>query len=467
MRKSNLLRIFAYLTLFCVSGAVPILAQPEAREPASASGNPPPDARFKADVLLVLAHPDDETAIGSRLAEMVFDQDKKIAALYTNRGNGGGNSIGNEQSSAMGLMREIEAREALGRFGIRNVWFLDGSDTPGQDVFRSLNGVGHGTALEQVVRIIRLTRPDVLITWLPHYAIGENHGDHQAAGVIAVEAFDLAGDPTVFPVQVLPPRERSDIDNINEGLHPWQPKKLYFFSDASHPLPAPGPDFDITGNSPSRISPYYRLAAELHLSHLTQSEVSRIAADALESGDFGKFIEWLRPFRLIFGKALVACNPSGPVFEGVPEGRIPFSRPPGYREETRAAGLSFEFGGVFSFYRDFRKAHGIESAGIATFPEVGIARGDYLHVPLLIHNHTPGRLLAAVRSILPADWEEYAGPGLYSLEPGETRPVQCALKAPWDESVSLPELKWKAVCGDEEIGTLVLKVRLSEWTLPQ
>jgi len=57
----------------------------------------------------------------------------------------------------------------------------------------SLANWGHGESLEELVRIVRLTRPEVIITWLPGIFIGENHGDHQAAGVLATEAFDSAG----------------------------------------------------------------------------------------------------------------------------------------------------------------------------------------------------------------------------------------------------------------------------------
>jgi len=45
-----------------------------------------------------------------------------------------------------------------------------------------------GKVLEQAVRIVRLTRPEVVLTWLPCYVAGENHDDHQAAGVIATAA---------------------------------------------------------------------------------------------------------------------------------------------------------------------------------------------------------------------------------------------------------------------------------------
>ena len=51
-----------------------------------------------------------------------------------------------------------------------------------------------------------VTRPGLVgclsCTWLPRPVVGENHGDHQAASILATEAFDLAGDPTIFPSQV-------------------------------------------------------------------------------------------------------------------------------------------------------------------------------------------------------------------------------------------------------------------------
>jgi hypothetical protein len=52
--------------------------------------NLPPDARFKTDALVIVAHPDDETEIGSYLARLTFDEHKRVAAIYGTPGNGGG-----------------------------------------------------------------------------------------------------------------------------------------------------------------------------------------------------------------------------------------------------------------------------------------------------------------------------------------------------------------------------------------
>src|SRR5580704_13425328 len=206
--------LLAYATLF-VSTAIAQNLKPV-----------PPDDRFKADILVIVAHPDDETEVSGYLARAIFDQNKRVAVIFGTRGDGGGDATGQEQAAALGAEREIEARRALGVLGVTNIWFLGGPDTPGQDVLRSLETWNHGASLGQAVRLVRLTRPEVILTWLPDYVAGENHGDHQASGVIATEAFDMAGDPTVSPEQLAAPRDRNNTGNLTEGLHPWQTKKI-------------------------------------------------------------------------------------------------------------------------------------------------------------------------------------------------------------------------------------------------
>jgi LmbE family N-acetylglucosaminyl deacetylase len=427
---------------------------------------PPPDPRFKADILLVVAHPDDETAVGSYLAKAVYDDGKRVAIIYCNRGSGGGNSVGNEQSHAEGAIREIEARKAAATFGITNVWFLDGQDTPGQDVFRSLENWHHGARLEETVRLIRLTRADVILTWLPDYVAGENHGDHQAAGVIATEAFDMAGDPTVFPAQVVPPRERTDINNATEGLIPWQAKKIYYFSDASHPVKGPGPSFDLATISPSRKVPYYRLAAELHLEHRTQGDVSEIAEKAIASSDFSKFRQWLGMIRLLFGKAVVPCEPDGDVFEGITASPVPYSAPPGYHRPV-LRGISITLGGAFNFYRQFWHAHGIGNIEKLLKPEVSVAAGSYFHLPLILRNDTGDSVSIQLVSGIPRDWKELSGGATYRLAPGEECPVQTLLRASTIATSELQTITWTAGVGGKTVGSVSIDVTLADWTLPE
>lgn len=131
-----------------------------------------------------------------------------MAVAYGTRGSSGENQAGAEQTAALGEIREIEAHDALATLGIGKAWFLGGVDTASQDVLQSLANWDHGKTLENLVRLVRLTRPEVILTFLPGTFIGEDHGDHQAAGVLATEAFDLAGDPTAFPEQVAVPLRR-------------------------------------------------------------------------------------------------------------------------------------------------------------------------------------------------------------------------------------------------------------------
>ena len=107
----------------------------------------PPDERYKADILVILAQPDDETAVGAYLARAIFDEHRRVAVVFGTRGDAGGNAMGYEQAGSLGPVREIEARRALAWFGVMNVWFLGAPDTPGQDVLRSLETWNHGATL--------------------------------------------------------------------------------------------------------------------------------------------------------------------------------------------------------------------------------------------------------------------------------------------------------------------------------
>src|SRR5438270_11117168 len=311
---------------------------------------PPPDDRYKVDILEVNGHPDDDIQFAAYIAKLVEQQHKKVAVIYATRGNSGSNAAGPEQSKALADMREMEARHSLGSYGITHAWFLHGSDTPGADVLHSLEAWGHGHALEEVVRLVRITRPEVIFTWMPNNVVGENHDDHQAAGVLATEAFDLAGNPLAFPEQVEAPRNRLSINNYGEGLRPWQPKKIYYFTDATHFefLKGNGPEYSTSDISPSRKIPYSRVAAEAWGDYKTQNDFT--------DAQLKEFAEM--PIRLIFGKSVVSGTPTGDVFEGITPNPAAYVRARGY--EAPAPGLTFELGGPWAFYRQFWPAHNIE-----------------------------------------------------------------------------------------------------------
>ena len=70
---------------------------------------PLPDERYKTDILLVVAHPDDEGAATPYLAR-ALDDHKRVAVIFGTHGSSGANEAGAEQAEALGAVREIEAR---------------------------------------------------------------------------------------------------------------------------------------------------------------------------------------------------------------------------------------------------------------------------------------------------------------------------------------------------------------------
>ena len=434
---------------------------------ALAPPSPVPEDRFKVDILLVVAHPDDETEVSAYLAKAMDEDHRRVGVIFGTRGDGGGNEMGYAQAASLGAEREIEARRACAYLGISNVWFLDGPDTPSQNVLYSLETWNHGAALGKTVRIMRLTRPEVVLTWLPDYVAGENHGDHQAAGVIATEAFDLAGDPTQFPEQVSFPRDRRNIGNLTEGLGIWQPKKIYYFSDASHHefQEGKGPTYSAAEVSPVRHLPYYRIAAEEMVFHLTQGDTGQEAKKALEAGQFQYFQQ---PVQLIFGKSLVGGTAVGDVFEAVGAAPIPFAPVRGYRYQPRE-GLTLDFGGSWQFYREFWKAHNIEHLSqLLPTPEVSLAAGDTLHVPLLIRNDSSEPAEVILVGTLPENWKEKNGSARYPVAAHDVYPIEVAIQTPPSKEQQWQTLTWKAQARGNTIGVVTLRVNLTlDAGLPQ
>ena len=103
-------------TLLAVFLAVPLTAA-AAQEPQALAQA---DERFKADILVVVAHPDDEAAVTPYVAR-ALDEHKRIAVVFGTRGGSGSNEAGAEQAAALASVREIEARNALTTLGISNV----------------------------------------------------------------------------------------------------------------------------------------------------------------------------------------------------------------------------------------------------------------------------------------------------------------------------------------------------------
>jgi len=379
-----------------------------------------PDERVKTDILVVVAHPDDEGGVTPYLARAIYDEHKRVAVIYTTRGGSGGNDYSREHGPALADIREQEARQACAKLGITNVWFLDGKDTASQNVLNSLANWGHGANLEALVRIVRLTRPEVIISWLPGIFIGENHGDHQASGVLATEAFDLANDPTAFPSQVAGASKRLEI--YLENLTPWQPKKLYFFSDADDQkqFVGSGPAYSIREISPSQKKPYWRLAMDAAMPHVTQFPEDIQHFSKMSDEDLNKMMSdpnagwWPEPMTLIFGKAAVPAKRTADVFAEE-------NQRPGEGAFSGGVLIRYaELSGSWAYYQEFGRRHGLTGLPEAKMPEIAVKAGSTLSVPIVIAHAAKTDDVVNVTVTVPNGWKVMNGAGRLRL-PAENK----------------------------------------------
>lgn len=462
-----------FLALLAVSHAA-------AQEPQKIKG---PDERYKVDILVVVAHPDDEGGVTPYLARAIYDLHKTVAVVYTTRGGSGGNDYRREHGLAMADVREIEARQACAKFGIDKVWFLGGKDTASQNVLNSLANWGHGESLEELVRIMRLTRPEIIISWLPGFFIGENHGDHQASGVLATEAFDAAGDPVAFPAQLAGASKR--LEPYLENLTPWQPKKIYFFSDArdSKRFVGYGFAYSVREISPSQKKPYWLLAMDSAKSHLTQfpEEIQRMSS--LSEEEIKKLMSdpenlwWSEPETLIFGKSV---NPgptvvAGDVFAGIVTGEE-IAGEPSRRQLASILQVTDQtqlyLGGPWLFYKEFRQAHWVLNLPQPATPEIAVKSGSLLYVPLVVLHKggTPAQI--ALKVVAPEGWKVTSGEGRLLLPAERQTSLRVEIQTPELSTETLKSAKPQDVAvqllvDGKEAGTVHLNVLLRSSALPQ
>jgi LmbE family N-acetylglucosaminyl deacetylase len=457
----------ALLTLFLI---LP-LAKMAAQEPQAL---PMADERYKTDILLVVAHPDDEGAATPYLAR-ALDEHKRVAVVFGTRGSSGANEAGAEQAAALGAVREIEARNALTRLGITNVWFLGGKDTASQNVLQSLANWDHGEALEQLVRLVRLTRPEVILTFLPGTFIGEDHGDHQASGVLATEAFDLAGDPASFPEQVAGPTKR--LEPLLENLRPWQPKKIYYFPDADREdiFRGKGPDYSVKEISKSSKQPYWRMALDSFRAHQTQAKSFLDKVAQMDEAQIEKMATsdsfWTEALHFVLGKSLVGGSVTDDVFAGITPGAIPFARPDVPSEPARPE-LSVELGGPYSFYAEFRRAHGLSNLPHPEPPEIALQGHTTMVIPLWVRNRTAKTQEISLTAALPAGWTLQSGAGKFTVAAKQLAATRIEILLPVvpENESKKPEPQEVSVRADsngQSIGEIKLRVELRKRGLPQ
>jgi LmbE family N-acetylglucosaminyl deacetylase len=441
----------------------------------------PPDERYKADILVVVAHPDDEAFFTPYLARAIDDMHKRVAVIFGTHGGSGVNRFTRERGPAMANEREIEARDACSKLNISNVWFLDGKDTASQNLLDSFSNWGHGASLERLVGLIRLTRPEVIFTHFPGVFIGENHGDHQATGVLAIEAFDLAGDPLVFPSQLA--GDTKHYEAYLSNLQPWQAKKIYFGSDAldNKQFDGSGPHYSVREVSPSQKKPYWRLALDSAMAHRTQfpDDIARLSK--MSDAELEKTMNdpdsawWSEPSTLIFGKSVVGGEPTDDVFAHIDEQPLKgalFHSGALNGQEPPPSLPRIKLGGPWQFYAQFNPAHGMNQLPMAKEPEIGIKTGTTLVLPIVVL-HDPDKTLPITFTVnLPDGWKLSHGGGQFLLPAEAATSLPILIETPTLTAEQLKKavaqsVTVRAEAAGREAGEAKLRVLLRANALPE
>ena len=214
-------------------------------------------ARVVTRVVFIVAHPDDEAS--TLLTYLPHGLGTDITLLTLNRGEGGQNAIGPEQGPQLGILRSAELSAAMNVEG-PHLYFTRVIDFGFSKTLEETLEMWQGKALEDMVRVIRTVRPNVVVNGWGGTHTG--HGNHQASGVLTPQAVEAAADPQKYP------------DQIADGLKPWRAEMIL------NPVRATAPDekVDYTGSwivPADEISPiwgrtYRDIAVEGYVHHRSQ-----------------------------------------------------------------------------------------------------------------------------------------------------------------------------------------------------
>ncbi len=174
-----------------------------------------PDTSPARTLLVVVAHPDDETiGTGGTLARYAHAGVRTVVVTCTSGEVGRTDEDTPTAGDLLGGTRQRELREALDILGVHRSVQLGYRDSgllgwPENEDPCCFLQADLDAAAARLVRVIRAERPEVILT---HDAGGGyGHPDHQKAHQATVEAFRAAGEPGRFP----------------DAGEPWQPHALY------------------------------------------------------------------------------------------------------------------------------------------------------------------------------------------------------------------------------------------------
>lgn len=157
--------------------------------------------RLGADkrVLVIGAHPDDEDT--QLLALLSRGMGAQVAYLALTRGEGGQNLLGPELGPELGVIRTGELLAARRLDGARQFFsraYDFGFSKTADEAFRFWP---RDSAIADVLAVIRRFRPQIVVSIFSGTP-RDGHGQHQVAGIVARQAFEMLRDSSWGPVKL-------------------------------------------------------------------------------------------------------------------------------------------------------------------------------------------------------------------------------------------------------------------------
>lgn len=254
---------------------------------------------MKRRMLLLLAHPDDETfGPGGTIAKYASEGVDVYLATAT-KGQAG--MVGDPPVTDREHLGEVRAAELLcaaGILGIRKVVFLGFEDG-------RLVHIPPERIVEKAVEQIRWVRPQVVIGFGPEGV--SRHPDHMVMSQVALEAFEAAAEPSRFSHQLM------------NGIEPWAPYKLYQFEIAQEIL--------ASWNVPLAGVPGDRITAVVDTSAYVEKKVEAFRCHRTQSKDSQRilsregYLEFARRETYVLAKSRLPrlSLPESDLFEGIPD----------------------------------------------------------------------------------------------------------------------------------------------------
>jgi LmbE family N-acetylglucosaminyl deacetylase len=242
-------------------------------------------------LLLIFAHPDDETFLTGGVACRYSSDGTRVVLATATRGESG--KAGEPPlctPEELAARREAELRRAAAILGISELHLLGYRD-------RELSSAPPDRMREQLVSIIRDCRPSVVVSFDPHG--GNLHPDHVAISRFASDAVVAAADSRYVPASG--PAHAVARLVWTPGRHPWQ---LVREPDIAA---VPGVDFVID------VGAWRERKAAALGTHATQHK--SVERNFVSQPDCDRLLG-IEVFRQAFGPAL-ARRPLDDLFDGL------------------------------------------------------------------------------------------------------------------------------------------------------